>query len=161
MKDNLTCWWRTTRTPSWSGPPAQQGTHSHYARLIYYLVLVERKWSEPWLFFPVRCCREMYRTNSCRGDPASRPGTARWTQKQTGTAIRQPLWVQDCVQTRRWSKVCPHWPVESSARRSRWTGRREASARSWRGSHRRDPHAVRQRCVQAVIFQQQHHFEWC
>lgn len=84
----------------------------------------------------------MYRINSCRGDPARRTGTARWTQKLTGTAIRHRRWDQNGVQTCRWSKVCPHWPAESSARRSRWTGRREASARRWRGSHLRDPPSV-------------------
>lgn len=112
-------------------------------------VLVERKWYEPWLSFPVHCCREMYRISSCRGDPARRTGTARWTQKPTGTAIRQRRWVQNGVRACRWSKACPHWPAESSARRSRWTGRREASARRWRGSHHRDPPSITRQHVKS------------
>lgn len=35
MEDNPTCWCRTTRTLSWSGPPAQKGGRSRRGRLIY------------------------------------------------------------------------------------------------------------------------------
>lgn len=35
MEDRPTCWCRTTRTLSWSGPPAQKGGRSHQGRLMY------------------------------------------------------------------------------------------------------------------------------
>lgn len=129
--DNLTCWCRTTRTPSWSGPPAQQkGTFTHDKLTSFWFVSLG-KWYEPWPSSPVRCCRGTYQTDSCRGGPAQWPGTARWTQMPMETVTRRPWWASvhtvrlvECVAALTCRVICQTQSMN-------WTKRGERSELEW------------------------------